>query len=740
MIRADNSRKFCKFIILVNTLMIFMINLVLGQNLGSDQEQIALQIISQRFSIPINELLIVHKAMLEEDTITSFKILHVPGTQVYEVNLDTQNYEIESIIIQQILAERGGRGFIGKQERALAEAIRTGNLMEPIKVAVWLKQGLNPPRLNRDAPVESKQVQAQAIKQYYANLRKPLEEFIAHNGGKVLYGAQLAPLIFVEVPKGLVDQLEGRSDVETLYLSRQYQLALDRSARAVNADNFWSTRIIGRNIKTAVIEIDGIAYDHPYLKDGIYCKPNELFIDYHPTMVAGVIGSTHSTYRGIAFGAPAILSGNAQSLDDAEFIRCTEWAIEQGARVINYSILLDVWGQMIAMDRYLDHVVRYDGVTVVAAAGNLACNGGPGYVTSPGLGFNVLSVGAFDDRNTATNSNPGWNDDIMWDCSCWKDPASLHGDREKPELVAPGVNIISTNSSRGFSSDTGTSLAAPHVTGAAALLMEKKSDLTVWPEEVRAVLMASAVHNLEGATRLSEYDGAGGIDLALALLILNNNWSNHGTFTSSDFPISITFSALRGQRIRFAIAWDSTPELRHPPTTDFLLADLDLFIYSPNGSIVASSASYDNAYEIVDFNAPSSGTYTAQITAYRFEGSFEYLGWARLITTGQASSSVPTEAIELKIAQIQLLPNSIRQAARLVVQGQGVSGVGIEVFDLSGRKVYDSGLRPGNQLLWNLHNNQGKPLANGVYLYLVKVRGFQRELIYSEVRKLLILR
>ena len=115
-------------------------------------------------------------------------------------------------------------------------------------------------------------------------------------------------------------------------------------------------------------------------------------------------------------------------------------------------------------------------------------------VTSPGLAYNVITVGGLDDAGTAQ-----WSDDTMYACSSFGDPMSQNGDREKPELVAPAANIEMVDPGpANLAVDSGTSFAAPHVTGVTALLMQQNSRLTVWPEITRAMLMASATHNIEG--------------------------------------------------------------------------------------------------------------------------------------------------------------------------------------------------------------------------------------------------
>lgn len=84
-----------------------------------------------------------------------------------------------------------------------------------------------------------------------------------------------------------------------------------------------------------------------------------------------------------------------------------------------------------------------------------------------------------------------------------------------PEETAPGVNIITTSNTSPTSFDVvggGTSFSTPVVSGCAALMMQRKPILTAWPESIKAALMASVVVNVEESPRLSDKDGAGGIE------------------------------------------------------------------------------------------------------------------------------------------------------------------------------------------------------------------------------------
>jgi subtilisin family serine protease len=101
------------------------------------------------------------------------------------------------------------------------------------------------------------------------------------------------------------------------------------------------------------------------------------------------------------------------------------------ADVVNVS-----WGKgsqkgMRWSDRSFDYWARDGFSMIVAAAGNTNKCGT--YLCSPAKGWNVISVGAYDDLN-----NANWSDDTMAASSSYVNPSL---DREKPELVAPGVQI-----------------------------------------------------------------------------------------------------------------------------------------------------------------------------------------------------------------------------------------------------------------------------------------------------------
>ncbi|MBI3660515.1 hypothetical protein HY230_08600 [Candidatus Acetothermia bacterium] len=78
-------------------------------------------------------------------------------------------------------------------------------------------------------------------------------------------------------------------------------------------------------------------------------------------------------------------------------------------------------------------------------------------------------------------------------------------------------------------------------------------------------------------------------------------------------------------------------------------------------------------------------------------------------------------------------------AVQFIAQGMGIEAIKVEIFNLSGKRIYDNGFVGSTSLSWNLRSNQGNQ-ANGVFLYIVTVRGRDGTVIRSDLRKLLIAR
>jgi subtilisin family serine protease len=205
----------------------------------------------------------------------------------------------------------------------------------------------------------------------------------------------------------------------------------------------------------------------------------------HGTHVAGIIGAVRGNGMGLNGIAPAVRlmilravpDGDERDKDISNAIR---YAADNGAQVINMS-----FGKAYSPQKgAVDEAVRYaesKGVLFVHAAGNEGANldTSPSYPTrtflSGGMAHNWIEVGA---------SAPGSSDSLAADFSNYS--------RTGVDVFAPGVSIWSTVPHGGYERLQGTSMAAPVVTGVAALLLSYYPTLTA--AQVKDIIMQSATH------------------------------------------------------------------------------------------------------------------------------------------------------------------------------------------------------------------------------------------------------
>jgi hypothetical protein len=446
-------------------------------------------------------------------------------------------------------------------------------------------------------------------------------------------GLAPTPAIAATLDGKAVAELARDDRIDTIYDAPVLDSELDVAKQTTGVSRVHGTGINGTGVRVAVVETGGRSEQNSLLLRPVVQDPQNVCAapTVHTTNVTSVIAARRvnvfgSLYGddGVASGAQVRVGGSCTGVT-AENQTAATRAADWGARALNLSFGSDTLSAVGANDRFFDEMVHNRWRTVVKSAGNrgAACIG-DARVTSPGLGYNVTTVGNFDDAGTAQ-----WNDDSMSGCSSFVDPISSNGDRQKPELAAPGTNITMVDPGPANQRVTsGTSFAAPHVTGTTALLIQKNGRLAIWPEIVRALLMASATHNIEGATRLSDQDGAGGLAADRAAGIVENPDAWNGVRFDCSTPPTIdltTRSVGRRTHHRVAISWTTDPSFSD--YTNRPSADIDLQVVDPNGVVVASSASWDNASEIVEFDSWWGGTYTVRAVNYRCDKP-TFLGWA----------------------------------------------------------------------------------------------------------------
>ncbi|MFN2347395.1 MAG: S8 family serine peptidase, partial [Dermatophilaceae bacterium] len=215
-------------------------------------------------------------------------------------------------------------------------------------------------------------------------------------------------------------------------------------------------------------------------------QPNPDDVYGHGTHVAGIITGNGAASDGEIVGvAPDAVIMNGKVLDDfgfgsdSQIIAGMEWAASEGADVINMSLGLPggYTDGTDPMPMAVDELSAAHDVLFVIAAGN---EGGYGTITTPGSSASALTVSAV---NAA--------DEPTWFTS--RGPRSDGG--AKPDIAAPGEDILAPwvgwpDAPEPYLSASGTSMAAPHVAGVAALLAQSRPELD--GQQLKSVLVGSA--------------------------------------------------------------------------------------------------------------------------------------------------------------------------------------------------------------------------------------------------------
>jgi hypothetical protein len=553
-------------------------------------------------------------------------------------------------------------GLAAKADPALRDAIEAATIETPLAVAVWMTvdveaaeqavRGRHPEvEWLGGRPVPTSLDQARSLRgelwaarrDAYAAAATALRPAIEAAGGRVAYVSTSAPLVFVDLPSGSVAAVAARPDVASLGLEGRWEEQMSSAGRTVRADWTTGSGDQGNGVRVGVVEYHNVRNTGDMAGQVVASHSTTGSLRYgtgsgdHPTWVAGAVASRSSTYRGTAPGADIVSAstgGYSPSLStDRAIIAAADWAIASNggdADILNLSLGQDTSQGAEEARRYFDSIGWEDGRLVVASSGNFGTFG-HWNVVSPGTGYNVLTVGGVNDRNTA-----GWNDDVIWfggsNGSNYRDPTSAawnsHGDFNKPNLSAPAVSVRTANGMYG----DGTSVASPIVAGIAAQLLARAPVLASWPEATRAILMAGALRRtpLPNGSLNADHEGVGTADATWSNRVLDNGsfgGYRFGSMDDNDVP-SAEVDVIAGQRIRVALAWSShTSGSSNTGKTDTLAADLDLRVVGPNGA-VSWGATFDNSYEWVDVTAAQTGKLRIEIRNARFDASSEPYGLA----------------------------------------------------------------------------------------------------------------
>lgn len=291
-------------------------------------------------------------------------------------------------------------------------------------------------------------------------------------------------------------RIEALPQVKAVHPDYRVQALLDDSVPLIGADQVWAMGVTGAGTEVAILDT-GIDYTHPDLGGcfGTGCKVMAGY-DFvngdadpwddagHGTHCAGIVAA-NGVVKGVApdasLHAYKVLNQYGSGWD-SDIMAAIERAVDPDGdpatddAVDVISMSLGGPGDpdeplALAVDAAVD-----EGVAVAVSAGN---DGSLGYQTvgSPGVARKAFTVGATDK-----------SDNIAYFSS--RGPVTDFYELVKPDIVAPGYYINSTLPGGGYGSGSGTSMAAPHIAGAAALI--KQLHPTWTPAMIQASLMNRA--------------------------------------------------------------------------------------------------------------------------------------------------------------------------------------------------------------------------------------------------------
>lgn len=271
------------------------------------------------------------------------------------------------------------------------------------------------------------------------------------------------------------------------------------------ATKVWPVTYDASNIIVGVIDT-GVDHRHPDLADNMWTRAGKHGYDFydndddpmdeqdHGTHCAGTIagvGNNGIGVTGVSWNAKIMalrFMGPDGSGATSDAVRCIDWGVANGAHILSNS-----WGGPDTSPELSEAVSRAErkGVLFIAAAGNTGGGGNnndqrPSYPSSLRQA-NIISVGAIDIKDQRGSFS--------------------HYGKQSVDIGAPGVDILSTVRNNGYESFSGTSMATPHVAGAAALVWARTFSSPVQDRVQMAAVRDLIYENARPVPALREFWG-----------------------------------------------------------------------------------------------------------------------------------------------------------------------------------------------------------------------------------------
>ncbi|MER5965227.1 S8 family serine peptidase [Streptomyces sp. NPDC002057] len=429
------------------------------------------------------------------------------------------------------------------------------------------------------------------------------------------------------------------SGIATVWLDGVRKANLDSGVRQIGADKAWEAGYDGTGVKIAVLDT-GVDRTHEDLRTQVVgeknfsSSPDAVDRVGHGTHVASIAVGTGArsggVYKGVAPGAK-VISGKVLDDegfgDDSAVLAGMEWAAAEGADVVNLSLGSGDSPGVDPLEAAVNTLTAEKGILFAVAAGNDG-EFGDSTLGSPGTADAALTVGAVDkDDKLAGFSSIG---------------PRLGDGAIKPDVTAPGVAVTAAaapgsaidtrpgtpHPAPGYLQIDGTSMATPHVAGAAAILKQ------LHPEWKSTELKGALVASTKGGAHTAFQQGSGRVqvDRALAQSVIAD-------------PVSLSFGEARWPHADDPLVTRKVG-YRNLGTSDVTL-DLSVSTLDPTGKQAPAGFFTLGATRVT---VPAGGRAEVDLIADTRIGDADgtYSGYVTATGTGQ---SVRTAAVAVREAE-----------------------------------------------------------------------------------------